>query len=302
MPFSLLYAQFLIVGSRRTTRTFGQLDWPCEKCHRTTRQGVQAITSKGTVFFVPLIPFGTSYRFACGGCGHTMTVPQHVKPQVEAWAQTGQRPPAAVLAIPTGQVVAALPLAVAAGTQLRKSPVVAVLLSFLFSGLGHIYLGSTRKGVLLIAAQIANLFLALVVIGLFTGFAVWVYGMVDAYKLAARTTTRGSPDPITEPTSARPVPSVVATPRSPEHLEESGMFTNEFRTAEQTIIDWLGQLKGKPIHDIEALFGPPAKRDTWEFEGMIAPKLHFDTPGQGQLQLFFFANKVITVMYMHTPK
>jgi hypothetical protein len=80
------------------------------------------------------------------------------------------------------------------------------------------------------------------------------------------------------------------------------MFTDDFRAAERTIIDLLSQLKGKPIQDIEATFGPPAKRDTWEFEGMTTPKLNYQTPGQGQIQLFFFANKVITTMYMHTAK
>jgi TM2 domain-containing membrane protein YozV len=187
MPLSLLCAQFIIVGNRRTTRTFGQLEWPCPKCHRTTLQGAQSVATKVTVFFVPLIALPVFYRFACSACGQTTPMPAHLKPAIEAWARTGQRPSAAALAIPARQTVAALPVTPVAGPQPRKSPMVAVLLSALLPGLGHLYVGDTRKGTRLIAAGIASFFLAVVVIGLFTGLAVWVYAMVDAYKAAART-------------------------------------------------------------------------------------------------------------------
>lgn len=72
-----------------------------------------------------------------------------------------------------------------AGSQLivvAKNPGVAAVMSFLWPGLGQIYNGEFGKGALFMLAQVINAILSLVVIGFFTGFAVWVWAIVDAYK------------------------------------------------------------------------------------------------------------------------
>lgn len=68
----------------------------------------------------------------------------------------------------------------------EKNPGVAAVLSFLFSGLGQIYNGQIGKGLVFIGAQVVNAFLTVILIGFVTGFATWVWGMVDAYRSAER--------------------------------------------------------------------------------------------------------------------
>jgi len=63
-----------------------------------------------------------------------------------------------------------------------KSPGVAAVLSFLWPGLGQIYNGEGLKAVLFILAQIVNLLLTAILVGFLTGFVVWIWAMVDAYK------------------------------------------------------------------------------------------------------------------------
>lgn len=78
---------------------------------------------------------------------------------------------------------------VSAGTRYpsatsAKSPGIAAVLSFLWSGLGQIYNGQIGKGIFLVVVQIINFILMFVLIGFVTGFLVWVYGIYDAYKTA----------------------------------------------------------------------------------------------------------------------
>ncbi len=59
-----------------------------------------------------------------------------------------------------------------------KNPIVAALLSFLLlGGVGQIYFGQQKKGIILI---VATLLLSCVGVG----FVVWIVGVVDAYILA----------------------------------------------------------------------------------------------------------------------
>jgi TM2 domain-containing membrane protein YozV len=59
-----------------------------------------------------------------------------------------------------------------------KSPIIAALLSFLlFGGVGQIYLGQTKKGIILIVASILLSCIAV-------GVVVWIVGVVDAYIIA----------------------------------------------------------------------------------------------------------------------
>ena len=67
-----------------------------------------------------------------------------------------------------------------------KNPALAAILSFLISGLGQIYNGEVVKGVVIIAVQVVNALLAMIIIGIFTGIAVWIWSIYDAYKTAEK--------------------------------------------------------------------------------------------------------------------
>ena len=73
--------------------------------------------------------------------------------------------------------------------QQPKSSAVAILLSFIFPGAGHLYIGgSNDKAIAFMVVSGVNLLLAFTVIWLLIGFPLWVgtaiYTMVDSNKLA----------------------------------------------------------------------------------------------------------------------
>lgn len=63
-----------------------------------------------------------------------------------------------------------------------KSPGVAAVLSFFFSGLGQIYNGRIGKGLGFMVLQFVNAGLMFVIIGFVTFPLTWIWGMVDAYQ------------------------------------------------------------------------------------------------------------------------
>jgi len=67
-----------------------------------------------------------------------------------------------------------------------KSAGLAAVLSFLWCGLGQIYNGEIAKGVLFMILYVISFLLIFVVIGVFTTLALWIWGMVDAYRTAER--------------------------------------------------------------------------------------------------------------------
>ncbi|MCC4765435.1 hypothetical protein FXW07_01980 [Methanosarcina sp. DH1] len=67
-----------------------------------------------------------------------------------------------------------------------KNPGLAAVGSFFFSGLGQIYNGEIKKGLLLIFIQVINVLLCLVLIGFITYPITWAYGIYDAYKTAEK--------------------------------------------------------------------------------------------------------------------
>jgi TM2 domain-containing membrane protein YozV len=60
---------------------------------------------------------------------------------------------------------------------------ISIILSLIFPGLGHLYLGRVKKGVLLLAADIVSVLLMSVIIGVFLLPIVLIYSVIDAYKL-----------------------------------------------------------------------------------------------------------------------
>lgn len=66
----------------------------------------------------------------------------------------------------------------------EKNPVLALLLSFLFPGLGQFYNDQSKKGLTLLVGAIISLVLIFILIGGILYLLVWVYGLYDAYKSA----------------------------------------------------------------------------------------------------------------------
>lgn len=112
------------------------------------------------------------------------------------------KPAASILPAPTTPLASALPAQVTPVAPLErqamnravihppKNPGVAAVLSFLWPGLGQIYNGQILKAIVFIVVQIVNAFLITVLVGFVTGFVVWVWSLVDAYK-QAETYNRG---------------------------------------------------------------------------------------------------------------
>lgn len=67
-----------------------------------------------------------------------------------------------------------------------KSPGIAAVLSFFWTGVGQIYNGQILKGLLLIGLQMVNALLMFVLIGFITYPIVWIWGIYDAYRTAER--------------------------------------------------------------------------------------------------------------------
>ncbi|KAB2488212.1 DUF6677 family protein [Priestia endophytica] len=60
---------------------------------------------------------------------------------------------------------------------------IALVLSILFPGLGHLYLGRVGKGVALVLADIIATLSISIFIGVILLPAVYIYSIIDAYKL-----------------------------------------------------------------------------------------------------------------------
>jgi len=98
-------------------------------------------------------------------------------------------PPNPPLAQPTPQYAVAQ-------TPYRRSPGVALFLSF-FPGLGHLYLGLYQRAVGIFLAFAAAIFLtehSEGAIGILIPF-VWFFGVIDAYRQACCLNAGGQPDP-----------------------------------------------------------------------------------------------------------
>lgn len=66
----------------------------------------------------------------------------------------------------------------------NKNPILAAILSFLIIGLGQIYLGLTKKGIMLLIAAVISGFLMLIIIGYVLWLIIWIYAIYDAYNSA----------------------------------------------------------------------------------------------------------------------
>lgn len=69
-------------------------------------------------------------------------------------------------------------------TYSHKSPALAAILSFLIIGLGQVYLGLTKKGIILFVLAIISGILFIVFIGYLLWLLVWIYAIYDGYNSA----------------------------------------------------------------------------------------------------------------------
>ena len=66
----------------------------------------------------------------------------------------------------------------------KKTPIVSVLLSFLFPGLGQFYNGQSTKGIYFIIFAIVSWILMIIFVGIILYIIVWLWSLIDAYNSA----------------------------------------------------------------------------------------------------------------------
>jgi TM2 domain-containing membrane protein YozV len=68
----------------------------------------------------------------------------------------------------------------------RKSPLLAALLSLIIPGLGQVYAGDLLRGFALVAGLGISLCLIALIIGFLTFPAIWIFAVIDAYKMVKK--------------------------------------------------------------------------------------------------------------------
>lgn len=123
----------------------------------------------------------------CSGCGTQMDGAQRFCPNC------GREAPATQALAGVRSAVAAAVAPAQPGVQqhvvlvrTEKSPGLAAVLSFFWTGLGQIYNGQVGKGIGFMVAYIISWWMMFVVIGFITTPLLWIWGMVDAYQTAEK--------------------------------------------------------------------------------------------------------------------
>lgn len=66
----------------------------------------------------------------------------------------------------------------------EKNPVIAALLSFLIVGLGQVYAGKPKRGIVLFVASVVFVIAGFLVVPVLAALACWIGSIYDAYKIA----------------------------------------------------------------------------------------------------------------------
>jgi len=77
---------FFLFGVRNKTKAIGQTERPCAKCARPTMQTAVESRRWFTLFFIPVIPLGSSYVVRCNLCGLTLKGSPELKTQLSSRA------------------------------------------------------------------------------------------------------------------------------------------------------------------------------------------------------------------------
>ena len=143
----------------------------CQSCGSEVDEGAKFCKNCGSEVIVEEENENISETKFCANCGFEM--PQSTKFCPECGTSTDGVP----------QVVSNANNAV---VNSDKSSGLAALLSFLIIGLGQVYLGLTKKGIILFIAAIISGVLMLFIIGWITWLIVWGYAIYDAYNSAEK--------------------------------------------------------------------------------------------------------------------
>lgn len=127
----------------------------------------------------------------CQKCGSPLAVPAPAAPAPQ-YAAPAQYATPAPPHDPRMRTTSPPPQAVEGKSfAVGKTPWVAVLLSVLIPGLGQFYNGDMKKGGIMIVAYIVSWALTAVVIGGLGVFGVWLWSVIDAYRVAKGTAPLG---------------------------------------------------------------------------------------------------------------
>jgi hypothetical protein len=77
---------FFLFGVRTKAKAIGQTERPCAKCARTTMQTAVESQRWFTLFFIPVIPLGSSCVVRCNVCGLTLKGSPELKDQLSSRA------------------------------------------------------------------------------------------------------------------------------------------------------------------------------------------------------------------------
>jgi zinc-ribbon family len=75
---------FFLFGTRRSAKALGQMDRHCQKCARNTVHSAFESKQWFTLFFIPVIPLGTSYAIRCNLCGLALKASPELKQQLQS--------------------------------------------------------------------------------------------------------------------------------------------------------------------------------------------------------------------------
>ncbi|MBQ2665589.1 zinc-ribbon domain-containing protein [Methanobrevibacter sp.] len=137
----------------------------CKNCGEEVRDEAKFCQNCGTEIVIEEDLTGTKF---CSSCGFKM--PKATKFCPECGAPTDRAPRTASATV----------------MSTDKSPGLAAVLSFFIVGLGQIYLGLNRKGIILFLAAVASGILMMILIGWITWLIVWGYSIYDAYNSAEK--------------------------------------------------------------------------------------------------------------------
>ena len=143
----------------------------CKNCGCELPEGAKFCRECGSEVIVEEYTGETMF---CPNCGSK--IPKGIKFCPECGSPTSNAPQANNTVNNTGNSV----------IKSDKSPVLAAVLSFLIIGLGQIYLGLTKKGILLFVGAIISGFLMLILIGWITWILILAYSIYDAYNSAQK--------------------------------------------------------------------------------------------------------------------
>ena len=75
---------FFLFGMRTKAKPMGQVERPCTKCARNTMQTAIETKRWFTLFFIPVVPLGSSQVVRCNLCGLTLKASPELSTQLSA--------------------------------------------------------------------------------------------------------------------------------------------------------------------------------------------------------------------------